>query len=768
MRSHPTPTPIGPLRSPRLPLAVLCALAATRPAAALAADAGMASLGTRFTSPPPQGLSQPPEQPRRSRRPDVVVILADDMGFSDIGCYGGEIRTPRLDALAADGVRLRRFYNTGRCCPTRASLLTGLYPHQAGVGHMLAETGLPGYGPGLNEHCVTIAEVLRRAGYGTYMAGKWHVSGPREPSSDTGRWPLQRGFDRFYGTITGAGSFYDPATLCRGNTFITPANDPEYQPEIYYYTDAISDSASRFVREHVEASPDQPLFLYVAYTAAHWPMHALPDDIAAYRGAYDDGYAATRSKRLARLKALGLLREDCELSPAAERWAAVPPPRRAWEARCMEVYAAMVTSMDRGIGRIVDTLQALDRLDNTLILYLQDNGGCAEGFGRRAPNRPYAKYRPLAPDELQRQIWPPMQTRDGRPVRTGPDVMPGAADTFLAYGRGWANVSNTPFREYKHWVHEGGIATPLIAHWPNGIEPSRRGAVEPQVGHLIDVMATALEVADAEYPATRDGHPVPACEGSSLVPALRGERIARPRPLCWEHEANCAIRDGPFKLVRKGSMRDGSQQPWELYDLSTDESELHDLAAAQPERVDAMAASWNAWAMRAQVKPWPWKRTVETFSQQTAFRLAAGATLGRSRAPWIAGRTVTIDIEVAEPGTGVLVAQGGTTDGYAVYLTKDALCLTTRRNGHRARLAAPIPDAGERLRIRAVIRGHGDLELTVGGRTTSRRGRNEPMRMPLDGLAVGRDDDSLVDRAGDGSRAFSGSIEAVEIHLGDA
>jgi len=533
--------------------------------------------------------------PRQAQRPNIIIILADDMGFSDIGCYGGEIRTPHLDALAHAGLRFTQFYNTGRCCPTRASLLTGLYPHQAGIGHMTSDRRLPGYQGDLNDRCLTIAQVLKTAGYATYMAGKWHVTKHLWPNSDAEKhnWPLQRGFDRFFGTILGAGSFYDPTTLVEGNEHITPGDD-------FYYTDAISDHAVKFIREH---DNDKPFFMYVAYTAAHWPMHARPRDIAKYKGAYDAGYGPIREARFNKMRDMGLLDQRWELSPQAENWDH-PEQFRAWEIRCMEAYAAMVDAMDQGIGRIVDSLKNSDQLDNTLILYLQDNGGCAEGMGRQGKVRitggdPDARQ-PMKPGELQRDMIPKW-TRDGKPMRQGVGVMPGPADTYIGYGRGWANVSNTPFREYKHWVHEGGAATPLIAHWPNGIPTARHGQFERQPGHLIDLMATCVDLAGATYPTRHNGKPITPMQGVSLRPAFLGQDLGRTDPIFNEHEGNRSIRIGQWKLVAKGA-----RGPWELYDMQADRSEMHDLADKHPDRAQAMADRWEQWALDAHVKPWPW------------------------------------------------------------------------------------------------------------------------------------------------------------------
>lgn len=540
-----------------------------------------------------------------AKRPNIMIILSDDMGFSDLGCYGGEIQTPNLDRLAANGIRFTQFYNNARCCPSRASLLTGLYPHETGVGHMTDDKGYYGYRGQLNRQCVTIPEVLGSAGYRTYMCGKWHVCRNIKPDGDKSDWPIQRGFEKFYGTITGAGSYYDPTTLCRQNTFITPENDPEYRPAQFYYTDAITDNVVRFLQEHSKQSGDKPFFFYVAYTAAHWPMHALEKDIANYRGKYDGGYDPIRRARYERARKLGLIGNNVDLSPEAGDWSKVK--NKEWEARCMEVYAAMVDCMDQGIGRIMEELRKENQLDSTLIFFLQDNGGCAEPMSRMQSNgKGPDNLKPFGPNDLQPQIWPPMQTRDGRWVRRGEGVMPGPADTYIAYGKNWANVSNTPFREYKHWVHEGGIGTPLIVHWPDGIPTAKRNRLETQPGHLVDLMATCVDLAGAQYPTECNGEKIKAREGVSLVPAFTGRSLGRKQPIFWEHEGNRALRDGDWKLVAK------ENEKWELYDMSRDRSEMHDLAQKNPGRAKKLAAEWDTIAARADVLPlgaWHGKQT---------------------------------------------------------------------------------------------------------------------------------------------------------------
>ncbi len=531
-----------------------------------------------------------------AKRPNIIVIMSDDMGYSDMGCYGSEIKTPTVDSLAANGLRFTQFYNTARCCPTRASLMSGLYPHQAGVGHMMNDKGLDGYRGNLNKRCVTIAEVMKTAGYSTYMAGKWHVTRHINPDGPKFNWPCQRGFDRFYGTIHGAGSFFDPNTLTRDNTMISPYADPQYKPRTYYYTDAISDHTARYINEH---KGDNPFFIYVAYTAAHWPMHALPKDIEKYRGKYDGGYKPIREARFERMKKLGVIEKHWKLSPQAGVWDKVKDKK--WEAVGMEVYAAMVDNMDAGIGRIVQALKKKGQLDNTLILFFQDNGGCAEGMGRGGNQKRADKptLKPMDPKALQTGMIP-RQTRDGWPMLKGTGVLPGPADTYIGYGQGWANVSDTPFRLYKHYVHEGGIATPLVAHWPKGIKA--KNELRHQPGHLIDIMATCVDVSGATYPKEYKGQKIQPMEGKSLVPAFADKPIER-EALYWEHEGNRAVRVGKWKLVAR--RRNGK---WELYDMEADRSEMNDLADKQPDRVKKMSDLWQKYGERTNVLPWPGTR----------------------------------------------------------------------------------------------------------------------------------------------------------------
>jgi arylsulfatase A-like enzyme len=494
-----------------------------------------------------------------AQRPDILVILADDLGWSDIGCYGGEIETPNLDRLAAEGLRFTAFTNTGRCCPTRASLLTGRYAHQVGMGWMTAaDLGRPAYRGELSSESVTLAEALRAAGYATAMCGKWHLTYQGHLREARESWPTGRGFERWFGTLAGSGSYFAPSELVRDGELV------EAVPEGFYLTDAISDTAVRFIAEHHESAPEQPLFLYVAHNAPHWPLHALPEDIARYESRYADGWDALRAARHRRQIELGLLpawlplpERDADV-PA---WDSLEPGQRAEMARRMAVYAAQVDRLDQGVGRILAELERTGRLANTLILFLSDNGGCAEAIsrGERDP------------------------------------ALIGSAASFESYRRPWAHLSNTPLRLYKHWVHQGGIATPLIVHWPAGF--AARGELRAEPGHVIDVLPTCLEAARAGLPPLPDGRQAPPLEGTSLVPVLAG-RALEPRTLCWEHEGNRAVRVANWKLVSRDP-----DSPWELYDLSSDPAETRDLAAREPLVYASLASRWNAWARRCDVLP---------------------------------------------------------------------------------------------------------------------------------------------------------------------
>jgi arylsulfatase A-like enzyme len=491
-------------------------------------------------------------------RPNILVILVDDMGFSDISCYGSEIPTPNLDKLATNGLRFTQFYNTGRCCPTRASILTGLYPHQAGVGHMGEDGGVPGYRGRLNDRCVTIAEVLDGAGYFTAMSGKWHVG------QDYGVVPWKRGFQRSFNSP--AGGFYYPEGK-KNRLFLNGKaldDDAPELPKNWYTTDLYTDYGMKFIDEALDAK--KPFFLYLAYNAPHFPLQAPADEIARFRGKYKIGWDKLREQRNARQKELGVVDTSWPLSPRPDRvkaWETLTDTEKDRFDNIMAIYAACVAHIDTDVGRLVAGLKQRGVLDNTLILFLSDNGGNAES---------------------------------GPQGRLEGDS-PGASGSTVFCGQSWATLENTPFRRYKHFNHEGGIATPLIVHWPVGI--AAHGELRQQPGHLVDVMATCVDLAGAKYPAEFKGQSIQPMEGRSLVPAFTDQPIQRDA-LFWEHEGNAAVRVGDWKLVRMGG-----KGPWELYNLKADRTELHDLAATETNRAAELAAKWDAWAIRANVKPYP-------------------------------------------------------------------------------------------------------------------------------------------------------------------
>ncbi len=502
-------------------------------------------------------------QPSTPSPTNVLVILADDLGYSDIACYGGEIDTPNLDRLGRGGVRASAFYNTARCSPSRASLLTGMHPHQTGVGILtepLASYG--GYPGSLDPAAPTIAELLASAGYATCLSGKWHLaSNTKEPGE---AWPTRRGFDEFYGIIPGADSYFHPRNLWRNETRLPV---PE---EDYYFTDAISEHAAGFIESHT----DRPFFVYLAYTAPHWPLHAAEDDVERYVERYLPGWDELRAARHERLRREGLVGADDSLSerdPRQPRWADVE--HKEWEARRMATYAAMVERMDAGIGRVLEAVERTSRTEETLVIFLSDNGASAE-------NLPPS----VSPHFFERQ---PSHTPSGEPMAIGnePGIPPGRPNTYTSYGRSWANLSNSPFRLYKRWVHEGGIATPLIVSWPAGALADRGIVHAPfQLTDLVPTIAEATGIGAAGA-------------GISMLPALRGDE-ATEHPLFWEHVGNAAVRDGRWKLVRE------ADRPWELYDVATDRAEMHDLAAEHPDLVQRLEAAWQAWADEVGVIPW--------------------------------------------------------------------------------------------------------------------------------------------------------------------
>ena len=514
---------------------------------------------------------------QKAEKPNIILILADDLGYSDIGCYGSEIKTPNIDKLAENGIRMTQLYNSARCCPSRACLLTGLYPHQAGVGHMTGRRpkGLIGYDGFRNDNNVTIPEVLKSAGYSTYMAGKWHLA----PGL-----PTDRGFDEFYGLVGGFTSFWD---ITKYNRLPAGRTQRVYKPGEFYATRAITDYAIDFMNIAVEKK--NPFFLYLAYNAPHFPLHAPKADVDRYFDYYKRGWDIVRDERFKRMKELGILEGNYDMSPRGvvpksamidstylvPAWNTLTLEKQLDLARRMAVFAAMVDIMDQEIGRVINYLKENKIYDNSIILFMSDNGACAEWTENGFDGSTGLKFK-LHTDEELDQI--------------------GQPGSYNHYGTGWANVGCTPWTLYKHFAHEGGISTPFIVEWPGKIK--KVGTIDTRPLHFTDLMATIVDISGANYPATYNGHPVLPMEGQSIVPLLNGQK-SKERIIFAEHEGNYMARKGDWKMVVAGYKGEK-----ELYNIKKDRTEQHNLAAKNPEKVAELLGYYEAWAKRCNVMPW--------------------------------------------------------------------------------------------------------------------------------------------------------------------
>jgi arylsulfatase len=507
-----------------------------------------------------------------NKNTNVLLILCDDMGYSDIGCFGGLIDTPNIDRIAREGIRYTDFYCSPRCAPSRASLLTGLHPHQTGIGILTYNDGPLGYSGMLNKRCLTIAQILGEGGYRSYISGKWHLTSDVRRENDN--WPLHRGFCRHFGTLAGSGSYYNTHTLMRDNNNI----EAEIVGQDFYYTNAITDNAVEQIQTHCTNYPETPFFEYVAYTSPHWPLQAPREEIEKYKGRFDEGWDILREFKLRRMAELGIINSvygDTPRDPKVPTWNDLSDEDKKWYARCMEVYAAQIDVMDQGVGRILDALEQKGELDNTLIFFLSDNGGCNEDI------RPHA--------QPGIDIIPYAWTREHHPVMVGNhrEIMPGAEDTFQTYTH-WANLSNAPFRLYKSWVHEGGISTPLLVRWGNNLSV---GALSRTPGQLPDIAATIYAVAGVSYPESQNGNTIPL-EGKNLFEDMNPERA-----LFWEHQGNGAVRRGKWKAVCE------YPKPWELYDLESDRGEMNNLALVNKDILTELVWLYYEWADRCGVLP---------------------------------------------------------------------------------------------------------------------------------------------------------------------
>jgi len=504
-------------------------------------------------------------------RPNIILIMSDDMGYSDISPYGGEIDTPNLSSLAKNGIKFTQFYNAARCCPTRASLLTGNYPHEAGIGHMTNPPndvyghnyGVPEYQGKLSSNVVTIAEVLKKTGYSTLISGKWHLS-----FFDKNQWPLQRGFDKFYGFISGAGNYFKPKVP----RFIFENNNKvEINDENYYTTDAFTDKAIEYIDQVKLENQKNPFFLYLSYNAPHWPLQAPKEDIDKYRGKYSNGWEVLRKERYNRMIEMGLVDSSWNLSyDDIISWDSLSIEKKEEMDLRMAIYAAMIDRMDQNIGRLIENLKRMELYENTIIMFLNDNGACAEN------------------DMLGSGPKEQLETKEGY---------------LLSYGKAWANASNTPYRSYKHWAHEGGIGTPFIVNWPKGISKELRGSTINQYGFLPDIMATCLDLANTVQPEIFNGNKIKKHSGKSLMPIFSGStKEIHEEPIFWEHEGNKAVRLGRYKLVQ--DWEKDVYDNWELYDISKDRTEQNNLINEFPDIANNMIIMYNDWANKIHVLPW--------------------------------------------------------------------------------------------------------------------------------------------------------------------
>lgn len=511
----------------------------------------------------------------QSERPNIMLIVVDDLGFSDLGCYGGEINTPNIDALANNGLRFTQFYNGSRSCPSRASLLTGLYPHQAGI---------TGMGQSINNKCVTIPEVLKPAGYSTAMTGKWHLSQTQARSSHAEQmqwlanrvdygpfaplasYPCNRGFDEHYGIIWGVANFFDPFSLVHNEERIASV------PDDFYLTDFVTDKSVMLIDSLSKV--DKPFFMYVAHPAPHWPLHAKPEDIAKYKGKYDAGWDVIQRQRYDKMVELGLIdpaKVPYPRNESGRSWSA--EPNKAWEAAHMEVHAAMIDCVDQGIGEIIDKLKETGEYDNTIIFFLSDNGASSERYADPGFDRPSLM-------------------RNGETILyPAAKAMPGTQNVYGYIGNGWAGAINTPFRYWKSESFHGGNATPFIIHWPAGLK-TQPGEIIHKPGHVIDMMPTCIELANATYPTTYKGVTITPAESNGIKAIIDGEAFNRTEPMFWEHEGGRAVRLGDWKLV---SLKNAN---WQLFDLANDLSETRNVAVEYPDKVKELKALWNTWARK--------------------------------------------------------------------------------------------------------------------------------------------------------------------------
>jgi arylsulfatase len=679
--------------------------------------------------------------------PNVLVVLVDDLGFADLGCYGSEIATPHLDALAARGIRSTNFHTAPMCSPTRASLLTGLEPHRAGFGsvaHM--DPGFPGYTMELGADVATIAEILRdQAGYHTLMLGKWHLAKDSDASAAGPRhsWPCQRGFDRYYGVLDAFTNLHHPHRLVEDNHAV----EIDRYPDGYYLTDDLTDRAIAMIREQKASNPDQPFFCYFAHPAVHAPLHARSEDVERYRGRYDGGWDRLREERFARQRALGVVPESVELPPRntepghdVQPWDDLEPREQQLFARHMEVYAAMVDRIDQSFGRLVAALEELDELDNTIIVFLSDNGASREG---EVTGTTAYYVHLLQGDDIEADA---ARLDDIGGPRTTPH-----------YPRGWAMASGTPFRLYKINTHQGGHSVPFVFSWPAGL--ADRGTFRRQYAHVTDLLPTLLELIGVERPATRHGVPLASLDGVSYAAGLRDpdapsthlEMVSE----CWGHRG--LYRDGWELVTLHQPLTPFADSEWELYHLDEDPTELRNLAADEPDRVAAMAAAWDALAWENRIYPLDEGSSIKYLvrpERSAAYgepvTIPAGTpTLERWRSVqliWFRTVKITVALEHRAHDEGILVAHGDQGSGYALYVLDGELRFVHNDGRGRMRHVAGGPMPGGVQTVEAELVATGQQQWEVALRVDGEERAKEPEVPMLFGIAPFEGIDVGIDR----------------------
>ena len=696
--------------------------------------------------------------------PNIVLIILDDVGFADLGCYGGDIETPRLDSLAASGLRYANFRTTAMCSCTRAALLTGLNHHSAGMGWLAdIDSGFPGYRGDLTLEAATLAEVLRDAGWSTFLVGKWHVNNVAHngPTGPFHNWPTNRGFERAYWYQGHSTDYFRPGALYDG---LTPVEAPARDD--YYVTDDLTDRAIRDIRTQKASDPTRPFFLQLAYSGAHSPLQAKAEDRDHYRGRFDKGWDQVRHERLARQKALGLIAETAELPPlsfGADPWDTLTPQQKRVYARYMEVYAGVIGALDRNIGRLMDALQALGQADNTLVMVFSDNGGSPEGTPTGTPNILASALGGGVPlDEAEKLH----------------DVM-GGPDTFPHYPMGWANASNTPYRLYKQYTNLGGVADPLIVHWPKRI--AEKGAIRRQFVHVVDLFPTVLEAAGVQRPESYRGLPQKPLEGASAFATFNASAARTRTEQYYELGGFRAYQDGEWRLVavhKRGASFE--KDHWALYNTRTDPTELHDLADQHPDVAAALLKKWNAAAVRYNVLPLDDRNLVIKMMQQRLRTLKPHwvfhppvDVLPTDVAPLVCGQDHEITVTFDRPRdvrNGVLVSHGSTPAGYSLFLQDGRLIYETSLAPWRERIdGGPVPEGRVTVKYRQTMKlrpvdGTGALFVN-GEHRADHTFRHMLVTASYDGFAIGADPGGQVSRAYGGNNAYPAPIHEVRVDI---